>query len=149
MDMKKVFVLGLLLVVAVSAVAAISATEEVALDGIHFKLPNGYNPYESDTDAAEPGDSEDIDGTIVDKVATSEYINAAGDKLEFKVGEKNGGIISINPLNAQNKTIAGKNGFLIKELDDGKEKYKFEYLQDGKLVRITAVSVDIINQTIV
>ena len=51
--------------------------------------------------------------------------------------------------NAQNKTIAGKNGFLIKELDDGKEKYKFEYLQDGKLVRITAVSVDIINQTIV
>ena len=41
MDMKKVFVLGLLLVVAVSAVAAISATEEVALDGIHCKLPNG------------------------------------------------------------------------------------------------------------
>ena len=69
--------------------------------------------------------------------------------MEFKVGEKNGGINSINPLNAQNKTIAGKNGFLIKELDDGKEKYKFEYLQDGKLVRITAVSVDIINQTIV
>ena len=150
MDMKKVLVLGLFLVVAVSAVAAISATEELTLDGIQFKIPDGYNVVEKSTDTSDSNDKEDIDGTPVDTEVTSEYKNAAGDKLEFKVGTKNNGKIdSINPANAQKKQIAGKDGFLIKEVDDGKDKYNFEYLQDGKLVKITAVSEDIISQVIV
>ena len=150
MDMKKVLVLGLFLVVAVSAVAAISATEELTLDGIQFKIPDGYNVVEKSTDTSDSDDKEDIDGTPVDTEVNAEYKNAAGDKLEFKVGTKNNGKIdSINPANAQKKQIAGKDGFLIKEVDDGKDKYNFEYLQDGKLVKITAVSEDIISQVIV
>lgn len=150
MDMKKVLVLGLFLVVAVSAVAAISATEELTLDGIQFKIPDGYNVVEKSTDTSNSDDKEDIDGTPVDTEVNAEYKNAAGDKLEFKVGTKNNGKIdSINPANAQKKQIAGKDGFLIKEVDDGKDKYNFEYLQDGKLVKITAVSEDIISQVIV
>ena len=150
MDMKKVLVLGLFLVVAVSAVAAISATEELTLDGIQFKIPDGYNVVEKSTDTSNSDDKEDIDGTPVDTEVNAEYKNAAGDKLEFKVGTKNKGKIdSINPANAQKKQIAGKDGFLIKEVDDGKDKYNFEYLQDGKLVKITAVSEDIISQVIV
>ncbi|WP_296883385.1 hypothetical protein [uncultured Methanobrevibacter sp.] len=150
MDMKKVLVLGLFLVVAVSAVAAISATEELTLDGIQFKIPDGYNVVEKSTDTSDSNDKEDIDGTPVDTEVNAEYKNAAGDKLEFKVGTKNNGKIdSINPANAQKKQIAGKDGFLIKEVDDGKDKYNFEYLQDGKLVKITAVSEDIISQVIV
>ena len=150
MDMKKVLVLGLFLVVAVSAVAAISATEELTLDGIQFKIPDGYNVVEKSMDTSDSNDKEDIDGTPVDTEVNAEYKNAAGDKLEFKVGTKNNGKIdSINPANAQKKQIAGKDGFLIKEVDDGKDKYNFEYLQDGKLVKITAVSEDIISQVIV
>ena len=150
MDMKKVLVLGLFLVVAVSAVAAISATEELTLAGIQFKIPDGYNVVEKSTDTSDSNDKEDIDGTPVDTEVNAEYKNAAGDKLEFKVGTKNNGKIdSINPANAQKKQIAGKDGFLIKEVDDGKDKYNFEYLQDGKLVKITAVSEDIISQVIV
>lgn len=150
MDMKKVLVLGLFLVVVVSAVAAISATEELTLDGIQFKIPDGYNVVEKSTDTSNSDDKEDIDGTPVDTEVNAEYKNAAGDKLEFKVGTKNNGKIdSINPANAQKKQIAGKDGFLIKEVDDGKDKYNFEYLQDGKLVKITAVSEDIISQVIV
>lgn len=149
LDMKKVVVLGLLLVVAVSAIAAISAAEDITLEGIHFKIPDGYTATERQMDASEAGDVEDIDGTAVDTETTSEYRNAAGEELEIQIGLRNNQKIdSINPLNAQKKNIAGKDGFLIKEMDDGRDKYKFEYLQDGKLVKITGVSEDIISQVI-
>ena len=70
------------------------------------------------------------------------------DKLNVHVGVKNNQKIdSINP-GGEKKTISGKDGFLIKEKDDGKDKYKFEYLQDGKIVKISAVSEDIISQVI-
>ena len=36
------YVPGLLLFLAVSAIAAISAAEEITLEGIHFKIPDGY-----------------------------------------------------------------------------------------------------------
>ena len=68
--------------------------------------------------------------------------------LNVHVGVKNNQKIdSINP-GGEKKTISGKDGFLIKEKDDGKDKYKFEYLQDGKIVKISAVSEDIISQVI-
>ncbi|WP_296805674.1 hypothetical protein [uncultured Methanobrevibacter sp.] len=149
MDMKKILVLLLFLVVVVSTVAAISATEELTLNGIKFKIPDGYAAIEKENDASTLNDVEDIDGTAVDSKATSEYKNAAGDKLEFKVGVRNNQKIdSINP-GGEKKNIAGKDGFLIKEMDDGKNKFKFEYLQDGKIVKITAVNEDIISNAIV
>ena len=149
MDKKKVLVLALFLVVVVSTVTAISAAEEITLEGIKFKIPDGYNAVEKETDATEGADVEHMDGTAVDKEVTSEYKNAAGDELELHVGIKNNQKIdSINP-GGDKKSIAGKDGFLIKEMDDGKDKYKFEYLQDGKIVKISAVSEDIISQAIV
>lgn len=149
MDKKKVLVLALFLVVVVSTVAAISATEELTLEGIKFKIPDGYSSIEKETDVSDSNDVEDIDGTVVDSEKTSEYSNAAGDELEIQVGSKNNQKIdSINP-GGDKKNIAGKDGFLIKDMDDGKNKYKFEYLQDGKIVKITAVSEDIIGQVIV
>lgn len=149
-DMKKVLVLMLFFVVVVSTVAAISASEELSLNGINFKIPDGYTAMEKGTDASTANDVEDIDGTAVDSKATSEYKNAAGDELEFQVGVKNNQKIdSIKPAGGEKKNIAGKDGFLIKEMDDGKNKFKFEYLQDGKIVKITAVSEDIISKAIV
>lgn len=146
---KKVLVIGLLLVVALSSVAAISAVQELTLDGIKFNIPDGYSISEKQTDSSKPTDVEHIDGTPVDTEMTSEYKNSAGDELEIEVGSRNNQKIdSINPANSQKKQIAGKDGFLIKDVDDGKDKYKFEYLQDGKIVKISAVSEDIISQVI-
>lgn len=148
MDMKKILVLALFLVVVVSTVAAISASEDLTLEGIKFNIPDGYSLIEQETDATEGADTEHTDGTAVDREVTSEYKNSAGDKLNVHVGVKNNQKIdSINP-GGEKKTISGKDGFLIKEKDDGKDKYKFEYLQDGKIVKISAVSEDIISQVI-
>ena len=149
MDMKKILVLALFLVVVVSTVAAISASEDLTLEGIKFNVPDGYSLMEQETDANEGADTEHMDGTAVDNEVTSEYKNSAGDKLNVHVGVKNNQKIdSINP-GGEKKTISGKDGFIIKEKDDGKDKYKFEYLQDGKIVKISAVSEDIISQAIV
>ena len=146
--MKKVLVLGLFIVVVLSAVTVISASEELTLEGIKFNIPDGYSLIEQETDATEGADTEHMDGTAVDSEVTSEYKNSAGDKLNVHVGVKNNQKIdSINP-GGEKKTISGKDGFLIKEKDDGKDKYKFEYLQDGKIVKISAVSEDIISQVI-
>ena len=147
--MKKILVLALFLVVVVSTVAAISASEDLTLEGIKFNIPDGYSLIEQETDATEGADTEHMGGTAVDKEVTSEYKNSAGDKLNVHVGVKNNQKIdSINP-GGEKKTISGKDGFIIKEKDDGKDKYKFEYLQDGKIVKISAVSEDIISQAIV
>ena len=148
MDMKKILVLALFLVVVVSTVAAISASEDLTLEGIKFNIPDGYSLIEQETDATEGADTEHMDGTAVDSEVSSEYKNSAGDKLNVHVGVKNNQKIdSINP-GGEKKTISGKDGFFIKEKDDGKDKYKFEYLQDGKIVKISAVSEDIISQVI-
>ena len=148
MDMKKILVLALFLVVVVSTVAAISASEDLTLESIKFNIQDGYSLIEQETDATEGADTEHMDGTAVDKEVTSEYKNSAGDKLNVHVGVKNNQKIdSINP-GGEKKTISGKDGFIIKEKDDGKDKYKFEYLQDGKIVKISAVSEDIISQVI-
>lgn len=146
--MKKILVLALFLVVVVSTVAAISASEDLTLEGIKFNIPDGYSLIEQETDATEGADTEHMDGTAVDSEVSSEYKNSAGDKLNVHVGVKNNQKIdSINP-GGEKKTISGKDGFFIKEKDDGKDKYKFEYLQDGKIVKISAVSEDIISQVI-
>ena len=194
--MKKVLILGLLLVVAVSAISAISAvsaSEGVTVDGIHFKIVDGYKAVEKDIDSSKPTDTEDIDGTAVDSKVTSEYKDSSGtvvlstvclracggnygkyitpdnkcvetcdpssnlendedssgNEIEIEVGSRNNKKIDlINPGKGEKKSIAGKEGFLIKDTDDGKTKYKFEFLQDGKIIKITAPSEDIINQVL-
>ena len=114
--MKKVLVLGLFIVVVLSAVTVISASEELTLEGIKFNIPDGYSLIEQETDATEGADTEHMDGTAVDKEVTSEYKNSAGDKLNVHVGVKNNKKIdSINP-GGEKKTISGKDGFLIEPL---------------------------------
>lgn len=150
MNMKRLLVLGIFLVAAVSTIAVISAEsgQTINLEGIQFTIPDGYTAVEQDADASHAGDIEDMDGTAVDSEKSSEYRNAAGDELKIKVGTRNNGQIdSINPI-GENKTISGKTGYLSKEMDDGRDQYNFEYLQDGKIVKVTAVSEDIISQVI-
>ena len=152
MDVKKLLALGLVLVAIVSTMAVISAENDatITLDGIKFNIPEGYNAVEQEIDEGDADDVEDIDGTQVDTETTAEYQNAAGDELELKVGARdNQTIDSISPAGGENKTIAGKEGYLIVDTDDDdNDKYSFEYVEDGKLVRITAVSEDIISQVI-
>lgn len=153
LDMKKflIFVVFIFAIVSVAVVSAETAKVDmnITLDGIQFNIPEGYAAVDQDRDVSNAGDTEDIDGTQVDTETSAEFKNAAGDELELKVGSRaNQKIDSINS-NGEKKNISGKDGYLSKEMDDGKEKYKFEYLQDGKIVKITAVSEDIISKVIV
>jgi len=93
-------------------------------------------------------DVEDIDGTPVDAATSCEFKNSANEKLEIQVGIKgnNQKIESINPAGYEQKTIAGKEGFLKKDSDDDKDPFKFQYLEDGKIVKISSSSEDIINK---
>lgn len=167
MNMKKLLILGLILIAFSTTLTALSADEKVTsesmtlvnnkltINDINFTIPDGFEDVESDSDSSgldENGEKEveDIDGTPIDSKLSKEFKNSAGEKLEIEVGIKanNEKIDKINLANAEQKTIAGKEGFLIKEVDDGKNKYKFEYLEDGKLVKIVANSEDVINQVI-
>ena len=156
--MKKILIIGLFLIAVVSTMAVLSAetsandNTNVTIEGITFQIPDGYTAFEKETDSSEATDIEDIDGTAIDTEVSSEYQNAAGDELQIQVGSlKSGKIDSINPPSFEKKTINGKDGYLFKEVDDDgeeKDQYKFEYLEEGKIVKITAVSEDIISQVI-
>lgn len=167
MNMKKLLILGLILIAFSTTLTALSADEKVTsesmtlvnnkltINDINFTIPDGFEDVESDSDSSgldENGEKEveDIDGTPIDSKLSKEFKNSAGEKLEIEVGIKanNEKIDKINLANAEQKTIAGKEGFLVKEVDDGKNEYKFEYLEDGKLVKIVANSEDVINQVI-
>jgi len=172
MDIKKILILALILIALCASFTALSAESKsvsgskllvdnkLTLNGVNFIIPDGYEETDSDSDNADMDNTdtdsnmemgtEDIDGTAVDNAESSEFKNSAGDKIEVKVGIKanNEKIQSINPANAEQKTIAGKEGYLIKGTNDGKDEFKFEYLQDGKIVKITASNEDIINSLI-
>lgn len=154
---KKLLILGLVLMAVTCTMAAISADDVpitnktfengvLTLGGLQFKIPTGYNQVEADQEASTAGDAEHIDGTTVDKELSADFVNGA-DKIDIKVGLKNNGSIdTINLPNAQKKSIAGKDGYFWTESDDGKTEYKFEYLQDGKIVKIETYNEGLISQ---
>ncbi len=174
MNMKKILILGLILIAVGSTLTAISAgnivsttSENVVLEnnkltinGVNFNIPEGYEEIESDVDTSgsdgdndgddDTNDVEDIDGTAVDKVISADFKNSAGDKIEIDVGIKANDekIAEINPVNSEKKSINDKEGYLIKETDDGKTQYKFEYLEDGKIVKIVTNNEDLLSQII-
>ena len=154
MNIKNILILGLILVLAGGIVTTASAAQTVNITDVNIKVLDGFNPYESDVDTThmdEDGlDTEDIDGTIVDNKVTKEYINGNGDKLELTVGALNNGkkIETLNAYGYTKKSIAGKDGFFKTEMDDERQQYKFQYLQDGKLVKIEAPNEDSISKVI-
>ena len=160
-NIKKLLVLALALMAVTCTMAAISADDDddvvpttnatqngtLTLGDIQFKIPTGFTQVERDQDSSEPGDAEHIDGTTVDTEVTADYRNTNGEKLDIKVGTKsNGKIETLNLPNAQKKTIGGKDGYLWTETDDGRTEYNFEYIQDGKVVKVETYNEDVINQ---
>lgn len=160
MNFKKLLLFTLLLIAVSSTITVLTAEDvstsktlvnnDLTMNGLHFKIPDGYQEVDVDSDTSKTGDKEDIDGTVVDAKVSDDFKNSAGDKIDITVGVKsdNKKIDSINPAGFEKKNIAGKDGFLKKEVDDGKDKYKFEYLQDGKLVKIEAKGEDVISSII-
>lgn len=165
MNIKKLLIIGLILIAVSTTFTAISAevtstseskllvNNNLTLNGIQFIIPDGFEEVETDVDNTELDsdntlDVEDIDGTPVDAATSCEFKNSANEKLEIQVGIKgnNQKIESINPAGYEQKTIAGKEGFLKKDSDDDKDPFKFQYLEDGKIVKISASSEDIINK---
>ncbi len=152
MKLKDILILGLLLVAAIGVIGTVSAAQDVTINDVHFKVLDGFNLHESDVDTThrdEDGtDTEDINGTVVDSKVTKEYINSNGDKLELTVSVlKNGKKIeNITASGYTKKSINGKDGFFKTEMDDGRQQYKFQYLQDGKLVKIEAPNEESISK---
>ena len=160
MNLKRLLILGLVLLAATCTISAINA-EDVALststvqngvltlDGLQFKIPQEFTAVESDQDNSEPGDAEHIDGTTVDKESSTEFRNQNGEKLDIKVGSKtNSNIETLNLPSAQKKNIAGKDGYFWTEMDDGKTEYNFEYINNGKVVKIETYDENLINQIV-
>ena len=159
-NLKNILIMALALMAVTCTVAAVSADDVSAatstvqsgtltLNDIQFKIPNGFTAVESDQDHSEAGDAEHMEGTQVDTEVSQDYISTNGEKLDIKVGSRaNSKIDTLNLPNAQKKTIAGKDGFFWTEMDDGRTEYKFEYLQDGKIVKIVTNNEDVINQVL-
>lgn len=160
MNLKRLLILGLVLLATTCTISAINA-EDVALststvqngvltlDGLQFKIPQEFTAVESDQDNSEPGDAEHIDGTTVDKESSTEFRNQNGEKLDIKVGSKtNSNIETLNLPSAQKKNIAGKDGYFWTEMDDGKTEYNFEYINNGKVVKIETYDENLINQIV-
>lgn len=156
-SIKKLLALGLVLMAVTCTMAAISAEDTavtqktyengvLTLGGIQFKIPTGFNEVESEQDVSTAGDAEHIDGTAVDTEVTADFAKGT-EKLDIKVGLKNNGTIdSLNLPNAQKKTIGGKEGYFWTEAEDEGTEYNFEYLQDGKVVKIETYSEALIEQ---
>ena len=159
-NLKNILIMALALMAVTCTVAAVSADDVSAtannvqngtltLSDLQFKIPTGFTAVESDQDNSEAGDAEHMEGTQVDTEVSRDYINTNGEKLDIKVGSRaNSKIDTINIPGAQKKTIAGKDGFFWTEMDDGRTEYKFEYLQDGKIVKIVTNNEDVINQVL-
>ena len=164
MNFKKIISICLILVAIASTVSAISAAGiefengVLTINDLQFKIPEGYSLVENENDTDVDDGGEDIDGTHVDEENTCDFRNGAGDELKITVGilKDDKKIDSINPVGFEKKNIAGKDGFLKIDADtdndddddndDNNDKYEFEYLEDGKLVKIQASSEDLINQ---
>lgn len=97
MNIKKILIMGLILIAASTLVSTISAedvlvTNELTLNEVQFKIPDGFTAIEKDFDSSgdevddDGVDTEDIDGTVVDTKVSSEFINSANQKLEITVG---------------------------------------------------------------
>jgi len=172
MNFKKISIVLMALLMLTCSFSAISAADgfsststttsggmnlvndNLTINGINFKVPSGFEQVDSDTSMNDDNftddnskDIKDIDGTAVDLATSVDFNNTNGQKLEVQVGIRSNDqkIESINPANAEQKEIAGKQGYLIKDGD----QVKFEYLQDGKIVKIEASNEDIISQVIV
>ena len=149
---KSILMLGILLLAAGTLATAVDAAENVNINGENLKVLDGFKAYESDVDTTHMDDGgldvEDIDGTRVDNKVTREYINSNGDKLELTVGVLNNGkpVQALNAYGYTKKVINGKDGYFKTEMDDGRQQYKFQYIKDGKLVKIEAPSEDSIGK---
>lgn len=162
MKLKKLFIIGLVLLTLCGTLTAISAEGSVSfssssssgsitlnngdltINGAKLKIPDEFEEVEDQTKTV--GDAADIDGTHVDSTASTVY-KKGNDQIEITVGSKsnNQKINEINPANAEKKKINSKDGYLIK----GDNKVTFEYLDDGKLVKVVTPNEDLLNKVIV
>ena len=105
MNIKKILMLGLVLIAALSTMTALSATNNtsnstptvqdgsITIENLNFKIPTGFNQVERENDVSTPSDSEDISGCVVDRKTKVDFRNANSEKLDIKVGVKNNGPI--------------------------------------------------------
>ena len=167
MKLKKILILSLIFIAVAGTLTAVSADDDndnvvnvqsssrsgsmtlvnndLTLEGLKFNIPDDFEEVESKTEL--DADGEDIDGTRVDSEVKCEFKNNANQQIDIKVGSKNNNekITELNLANAEKKKIGSKEGYFFRDDDE----FVFEYLDDGKLVKVETTTEELLNQVIV
>ena len=130
----------IVMIVAASAIALVSAADTVTINGVDFNVPEGYS-YDADLSLAADEDYGVSPGTIG-------VLTNGDDQIIILVGNNTEGstLDDINTNNLPAKTINGKDG-AFNENANGMQS--FAYIEDGKIFVIAAPDEATIEQVII
>lgn len=122
---NKLIIILLIILVGIFSSSMVYATEEVNIEGINFKIPEGYHKIEKDS------------------IGTT-FQNDAGDEIFINVNTTGKPVLE----NGQPATIKDKQGTLLTAASDTDSFTAFEYQEDNKDIIIRAPSQSIIEEII-
>jgi hypothetical protein len=136
---KKVLTL-LLLLIAVSTIAVVSAADTQTIGNIEFNIPDGY-VYDGDSSNAllQAFDEEKSDDTGV-------FTNDKGESVIIMIYKETPETEYPDDYVSENKTINAKNGTLFSA--PSRENILFTYNEGDKIVFIQAMDENILKETI-
>lgn len=137
---KKILIFLAILIVAVSAVSIVSASETLKVNGVEFNIPDGYK---YDDDLVEEANQ----GFNFPQESIGAFSNGNDKVMIVVVDDKNNQVqneIDKNP--DSQKTINGKKGMLIEDAGDGMQS--FMYVDGGKAIAIKTTDTSIIDKVI-
>lgn len=141
---RKVLTL-LLLLIAVSTIAVISAADTQKISGVEFNVPEGYT---YDADAGQTF-LDSLENRKVDDVGV--FTNNAGEvggTIFIMVYNEDPGTSDFpSDYEFENKTINGKNGTYMSA--PSRENIGFEYIDGDKYVFIQALNEDVLKEVII
>lgn len=136
---KRYIIALILVIVVIGTVTQVSVAKETEkIGGINFNIPEGFEKVHSGAG------SEDING-IHYAVNNHTFENDDGDVIDISVKKPTGSTSQLNiPSGASEKTINGVKGYSTTL--DGLPA--FMYIQDGKVVSISASKASLIDEVL-
>lgn len=126
--MKKIVLFGLILVIAISSLSMVSASQEITKNGVKFNIPDGYHETSN--------------------TSTKVVYYDGSDRLTIFVYENDNVDLDhryANSADHQKTTINGHEGY---KSSFGANRISFEYKDNGKHVEVIAPTEDIISSVI-
>lgn len=140
---KKILLMALVAVLAISAVGCVVASEsQITISDVDFNIPSGFVE-----DTVQEVVNQQKQSGSVSYVENAKVFTNNKTEVALLVSEYDGFEIDtdfLKTLGGEAKTIGGVDGYITE--DDG--FHVFSYSKDGKLVVISAESEDLIDQFI-